>query len=141
MSDFLVGKTIIDVLIADDKKALLFKCEDGDHVVRADGDCCSDTWIEHVETPALGFPATVLAVSELDMPEGEERSKYGVTKLYGCKIETDKGEIVIDYRNESNGYYGGNLCWPDDRYFYGGVFGQNDSTNNFVALGSVGVEA
>ena len=28
------------------------------------------------------------------------------------KITTDRGEIVIDYRNSSNGYYGGNLTGP-----------------------------
>jgi hypothetical protein len=38
---------------------------------------------------------------------------------------------VIDYRNESNGYYGGELCWPDD-HFYGGVHGQNVSTEQWV---------
>ena len=37
---------------------------------------------------------------------------------------------MIDYRNESNGYYGGNLCW-DDESFYGGVYGQNVSTMNW----------
>ncbi len=51
----------------------------------------------------------------------------GETKYYGCKITTDKGHIIIDYRNESNGYYGGDIVWPDDRSFYGGVFGQNVS--------------
>jgi hypothetical protein len=50
-----------------------------------------------------------------------------VLAFYGCKISTDKGEIVIDYRNDSNGYYGGNLSWPDDKYFYGGVYKQNVS--------------
>ena len=33
-------------------------------------------------------------------------------EFYGLSIKTDKGEIVIDYRNSSNGYYGGSLCWP-----------------------------
>lgn len=46
--------------------------------------------------------------------------------MYGCQIKTTSGDMVIDYRNESNG---GNLCW-DDEPFYGGVFGQNVSTMN-----------
>lgn len=28
---------------------------------------------------------------------------------YGLKITTEKGRAVIDYRNDSNGYYGGSL--------------------------------
>jgi hypothetical protein len=49
-----------------------------------------------------------------------------VLAFYGCKISTDGGEIVIDYRNDSNGYYGGSLSWPGE-HFYGGVHNQNVS--------------
>jgi hypothetical protein len=131
----LIGKTITDLLIADDQGALLFKTPEGDIVARCDGDCCSHTWVEDVELPALGFPAVVLSVENLDMPTGaptktehfEEEMQY-----YGCKIVTDRGDIVIAYRNSSNGYYGGSLSWPDDGYHYGGVFGQNNSSLNWV---------
>ena len=34
--------------------------------------------------------------------------------------------MVIDYRNNSNGYYGGEIVWPGED-FYGGVYGQNES--------------
>ena len=47
--------------------------------------------------------------------------------ITSMKITTDRGHIIVDYRNESNGYYGGSLSWPDD-HFYGGVYGQNDSS-------------
>ncbi len=139
MSNYLVGKTILDMKIANDQGALLFVTDAGDCVVRADGDCCSHTWIEDVELPALGFPAKVLSVSDLDMPDGsptktehyEEEMSY-----YGCKIVTDRGEIIIAYRNSSNGYYGGSLVWPDDGYYYGGVFNQNASSEEWLALSS-----
>ena len=135
MSNFLVGKTIKELKIADDKLALLFDCDDGDHVVRVDGDCCSNTWVEGVELPALGFPATVTEVNDLNMPDdGSEQAQSGELAFYGCQIKTDKGEIVIDYRNESNGYYGGNIVFPDDGYFYGGVYGQNVSSEKWVDI-------
>lgn len=121
------------MMIADDKKALLFRTSEGDIIAKADGDCCSSTWIEHVEKPALGFPAVVVSVDALDRGPDEEQD-YGRIAHYGCKITTDRGEIIIDYRNESNGYYGGNLSWPDDTYFYGGVYGQNISTEKWVVL-------
>ena len=129
----LIGKTITDLLIADDREAMLFKTQDGDIVARCYGDCCSHTWLEDIELPALGFPAVVLSVEDLDMPTGlptktknyEEEMKY-----YGCKIVTDRGDIVVAYRNSSNGYYGGSLEWPGD--YYGGVSGQNESALNWV---------
>lgn len=127
----LVGKTIGAIKIADDKKAILFVTNDGDVIAKADGDCCSSTWIEHVELPALGFPALVISVDDLNMPDLGSPDEYSSIAYYGCKITTDKGEIVIDYRNESNGYYGGSLAWPGE-YFYGGVHGQNESSMNWI---------
>lgn len=130
----LVGKKLLGIMIADDKGAVLFKTTDGDMVVRADGDCCSHTWIENIENTVREFPATVTAVDDLDMPDLGSPDEYDVVAYYGCKITTDRGVIVIDYRNSSNGYYGGNLSWPDDGYFYGGVFGQNVSTQQWVEV-------
>jgi hypothetical protein len=122
----LVGKTITAIEVAADKHALRFVLTDGEMVVQADGDCCSHTWIEHLELPALGFPALVTAVDNLELSAKNVESEDGLLQFYGCKISTDRGEMVIDYRNESNGYYGGSLSWPGD-YHYGGVFNQNVS--------------
>lgn len=135
MSDHcLIGKTITEMKIADDKLALLFRTTDGDVIARADADCCSSTWIEHVELPALGFPATVLGLDDLDLPDEDvEDDDDHCIRFYGFKITTDRGHIVIDYRNESNGYYGGDLCWPGDD-FYGGVFGQQVSAEQWRDL-------
>lgn len=133
--NILVGKTLTGLKIADDKLALLFQTTDGDVVARCDGDCCSSTWVEHVELPALDFPAKVLTVEDVDLPGScDDHPEHECLEVYGCKITTDRGEIVIDYRNSSNGYYGGNLSWPDDDYFYGGVFGQNVSEQKWVEI-------
>ena len=134
MSDSLIGKRIVAAFIADDKKALKFDVADGDPVVvKADGDCCSSTWIEGVDMPGV-LLGTVSAVEDLEMPDLGSPGEYEKIAYYGCKITTEKGSCVIDYRNESNGYYGGNLSWPDDKYFYGGVFGQNVSTEDWKPL-------
>lgn len=135
MSHCLDGKTISRIDLATDNKAIKFIVDNGEEIVaKSDGDCCSDSWIEHVELPALGFPAKVLEIEYLDLDDKEEEvDKYSVTKFYGLKIKTDRGDITIDYRNCSNGYYGGNLSWPGD-YFYGGVHGQNVSNEEYVIL-------
>lgn len=132
MENKLIGKKIVDVKIAEDKLAMLFVCDNGEElVVRVDADCCSYTWIESVELPALGFPFTVIACDDLDMnKEPLENEEYECLQFYGSKITTDKGDMVIDYRNDSNGYYGGDIVWPGEG-FYGGVYGQNESNMNW----------
>lgn len=124
----LIGKVITALEISEDKEALRFVLDDGECVVACDADCCSHTWIEHVELPALGFPARVVAVEDLDLETSEAND--GELQFYGCKVTTDRGEIVIDYRNESNGYYGGSLTWPGEHH-YGGVFQQNISNQQW----------
>lgn len=125
----LIGRTLTGLKVASDCKALLFQTTEGDVVAKCDGDCCSETWVESIELPT-SFPALVSEVEDIPLNEGAD-DRGGELKFYGLKITTDKGHIVIDYRNESNGYYGGCLTWPDDRH-YGGVYGQNDSNMDWV---------
>jgi len=111
----LVGKTITGLTVSDDRERLVVSTTDGDITATVDAECCSYTWIENVELPALGFPAMVVSVCNLDMPGAEDHvfcEDPDEVEFYGLSIKTDKGEIVIDYRNSSNGYYGGSLCWP-----------------------------
>jgi len=92
----------------------------------------------------MGFPAKVLSVENIDLPGSlENHEEDECLQVYGLKICTDKGEIVIDYRNSSNGDYGGNLWWPNledpeaYNYFYGGVYGQNISNEEWKPLSEV----
>jgi hypothetical protein len=134
----LEGKTIKLIELASDQKAARFHVDGRDPIAaKTDGDCCSNSWIEHVDLPAMGLPATVLTVSDLDLPGSNDNDpEHECLQVYGLKITTDKGDIVIDYRHSSNGYYGGELWWSKDdpnayNYFYGGVFGQNVSTEEW----------
>ena len=132
----LIGKTITRVWLAEDSQALKFDVAEGDSVkVLVDADCCSETWIESLDTPELLIGGKVIAVEDLEMPDLGDIEGREVIAYYGCKIVTDKGSCVIDYRNDSNGYYGGNLSWPEDTYFYGGVYGQNVSKENWKEAG------
>lgn len=140
MNNLLSNKKIVKMQIASDKEALLFVTDNGDElIVRVDADCCSYTWIESVELPALGFPFTVIACDDLDMnKEPLENEEYECLQFYGAKITTDKGDLVIDYRNSSNGYYGGSIVWPGENYFYGGVYGQNVSDEKLEDIQDAG---
>jgi hypothetical protein len=131
----LEGKTILDIKIADDKEAIKFITNEGDVICRVDADCCSHSWVESIELPAGGFPAQVLKAEDLDLNKPDvSDDEYECLQFYGFKISTNKGDIIIDYRNSSNGYYGGSLSWPDESYFYGGVYGQNISTENWINI-------
>lgn len=135
MTKCLDDKIIIGIELSEDKEAIRFLILNEEAIIaRCDADCCSHTWIEHVELPAMGFPAKVLKVESLDLPGVPDPSEDEVINVYGLKITTDKGDLIIDYRNSSNGYYGGSLSWPDDKYFYGGVYGQNISNEKWVPL-------
>jgi hypothetical protein len=129
----LVGRVLTGVQIAEDKEALRFLTDGGEVIARCDADCCSHTWVESVDLPARGFPALVPSVENIEL-NADKDTQDGELQFYGCKIATDKGDIIIDYRNESNGYYGGSLSWPPDEHFYGGVYGQNVSNEKWVAL-------
>ena len=111
----LVGKKVVAVHLAEDKTKLRFDIE-GDKPMFAfvDADCCSETYIESVETPE-NLIGVVLQVEDIDMPDlGLPATRQEVVSYYGCKIHTEKGSCLVDYRNESNGYYGGSLVWPGD---------------------------
>ena len=117
----LIGKTLTGLMLAKDKEAIKFLTTDGEIVARCDADCCSSTWIEAIENTVREFPALVTAAAGIEdgLPEPvEDDPEHDFLQFYGFKVTTDKGVIVIDYRNASNGYYGGSLEWPGS-YGYG----------------------
>lgn len=115
-SQIIVGKVVIGVSLERQGYTMLFHTAAETFIVNAEGDCCSVSWIENVELPALGLPATVLSVHSLELDTellGRPTEDGDCIAYYGYKIITDKGELLIDFRNDSNGYYGGRLQWPD----------------------------
>lgn len=139
----LVGKTITDIYLADDRQAIRFDVKDGQPIIaRCDGDCCSTTWIEDIINPEALFNNEVIQVFDIDLPESMQQvtktdNYEEVMEYYGCAIETSQGRCTIAYRNSSNGYYGGSLNWPSE-YHYGGVHNQNVSSEKWNKLTTEG---
>ena len=109
----LVGKTITAVELSPDRFRLTPRTADGPVILRTEGDCCSCTWIEALDDPEA-LLGTVTAVEDLPMRDlGSVGTPYrpdvDIVSYYGLKVTTEKGRCVIDYRNDSNGYYGGSL--------------------------------
>lgn len=109
-----IGRKIATVELDEDKEVLTLALSDGTLIGRAEGDCCSHSWVEHLTVPPDVAGATIQGYSESDEVEenrGEEYSDSELTQVYHSAIQTDRGEIIIEYRNESNGYYGGWMSW------------------------------
>lgn len=106
----IVGKTIRKVFKEVDGDCLVFVCDDGSYTYNAEGDCCSKSWVENVEIIPGALGSTVVSVEAMETPDSKEVSEYEWLSYYGAKIVMASGcTIIIDYRNSSNGYYGGSL--------------------------------
>lgn len=113
----LIGKTIKEIRISEDKTMLAFRdSDDVDHYYYTVGDCCSRSWVEHIEGVDYLIGAEVLSSEDMDMPEPKEIEEYEVIKFYGVKLKTSKGIFQLEYRNSSNGYYGGYLLYNETGY-------------------------
>lgn len=98
---------------------LVFYVKDAEPVIYfAEGECCSQSWFYSVMDPQVLFGQEVLEVEEVAMPVGQwddpdpddvDCGRGDYTQFYGYGLRTAKGICRIEFRNSSNGYYGGSL--------------------------------
>ena len=108
-SEYLVGKKVIASYIHNDKESIKINLEDEFVLLDVYADCCSESWIEHVS----GFDdlknKVITSYKEVDIGEGAA-TKQDYDQLYSVNIKFDGSyisEAIIEFRNSSNGYYGG----------------------------------
>ncbi len=108
--DVVVGLRVTGAELPNDE-TLVLTCADGtQHRYVVSGDCCSASWIEHLEVPALPPEgAEVLSVESVDMPARTDGKLEDEMQFYECRFKTTAGDIVAEFRNSSNGYYGGSI--------------------------------
>lgn len=109
--DKLIGKEILKVFLNQEKTEMIISTNKGEVKVDVYGDCCSYSWIEHMSLIDNLF-SEVLDVVNYDIEDVD--IEYGLLQIYKTTIKTKKGDCDIEYRNESNGYYGGCLCVVDE---------------------------
>ena len=126
--DDVIGKAVDTVELNKETDRITFKFLDGtERGYGVKGDCCSHSWIEHLEMPDDVRGAVIQSVDdggEVEPWDGHvcvERQyddDYKVTEegcghdslaVYNTRFRTNKGDVVFEYRNDSNGYYGGYL--------------------------------
>lgn len=100
----LIGKTIVGMSISADAQFLVFNTNEGEVAYYAEGDCCSNSWFENIS--GVNNVGQVISVADINMPEPDQ-GDHECLRAYGIRIATNIGHIIIEYRNSSNGYYGG----------------------------------
>jgi hypothetical protein len=112
--DFVIKEVLVDVY----KSVLTLKAEDGRRVrLVLDGDCCSESYFENNSIADAKSIIGETLVKIQPVREGSTRKRVenadalGFNQEYvvyhALKITTNKQELVLDWRNESNGYYDG----------------------------------
>lgn len=99
-----------------DKDAFMFKLKNGRSVPYATvGDCCSESWIEHTSGVKELIGSVITGVDEKNLGSADgTRQEYD--QKYSAIFKLDPpGLFEIEYRNSSNGYYGGNIELRYDR--------------------------
>jgi len=91
---------------------LVFTCDDGEKIAyEAFGDCCSTSWFSHIAgvKNLLGHEITKIIEREERPPTKPEDAEgdYEVLAIYGYVLTNWNGACYIEFRNDSNGYYGG----------------------------------
>lgn len=74
-----------------------------------DGDCCSSSYFEENSVKdAYGLVGqTLVNIEHVSSALNDKDEESVCTKYHAIKITTDKEVVVLDWRNESNGYYDG----------------------------------
>lgn len=124
--EILIGKIVKDVKLEYEKynNHITFITDKEEYDFKCYAQCCSDTWIESVEGIENLIEEEVISTDwklaqdlsymEIDVYKEENKdfcANLATTAIsvYGVDIITKKGICTIDFRNASNGYYGGSL--------------------------------
>jgi hypothetical protein len=108
--DSLVGRTVLALRVGDGEGALALAMEDGGALyLVAEGDCCSECWFSDVLNVDALLGSSVRSIVEREGRDLGHESRQESDNFYGLDIHTNKGTCQIEFRNSSNGYYGGSV--------------------------------
>lgn len=93
-----------------------------------EADCCSETWFADIIGlhNLLGQTVIGVRVLEVEIPEGDTRTRQEYDEAYGYRLTTAKGDCDFIFRNSSNGCYGGSLILVKEERLPGVMDGQRE---------------
>jgi hypothetical protein len=112
--DHTIGRQVMRVRLSSERDAIVLDLDNGDTLGAAvEADCCSQTEICHLSGVSVLLRYPITGFSDDDLPNPADRPEaewpQEAERLYGLTVKTAGGVFTIDYRNYSNGYYGGSL--------------------------------
>jgi hypothetical protein len=114
----LVGRHVLGVQMTPGKDYVRFITTTGNLDYCCYADCCSESWVNHVNDIDKLIDATVTRVEEADfygmLGAEPEPTRQESDDVLFHRIHTDKGTCLIEFRNSSNGYYGGSFERNED---------------------------
>lgn len=113
--DKVIDRLLLGVEVATDNTSITLILDNGTRALyTVHGDCCSISWIEHITKPEFGGVITRVDEPNLDAHDNPYRDApaWASIAIYHTAWYTTKGTLIVEYRNESNGYYGGWLSGP-----------------------------
>jgi hypothetical protein len=118
----LIGRKILKVQLDAEKVYLNFVTDIGNVTYGCFADCCSESWINHINGISELLGGTVQDADEVDffslLQIEPEATRQEYDRVLFHRIKTEKGWCSFEFRNSSNGYYGGSLdkedTLPDD---------------------------
>ncbi len=120
----LLNKTIHKVLMDLTGDHIEFVTDEGSINYYAQSGCCSESWINHISGIKSLIGQKVIKVDDIEMDDTLMSGDAGFSNKQSCEtvyrylIYTAEGMCEIDFRNASNGYYGGSLKLCSETKYY-----------------------
>ena len=106
--DRIIGRKLVS--IESTKEEIVLNLDGGATcTIKAEGDCCSESWFEHVDdNDATGGDVTEIDNAIEDATELKAKDHECLLSSF-LTIKTTTGRLHVELRNSSNGYYSGYL--------------------------------
>lgn len=109
---YLEGKTVTDMKVSKNRQCVMLNLDDDENLyLTAVGDCCSESWFEHIQDKSEIIGMKILKIEQVNLGRVTP-TKQESDELYCIKFTTNnKWEDLwmLEFRNSSNGYYGGSV--------------------------------
>lgn len=112
--DVLKNSYVKAIYLARENTLIKFETDQGNFYFFTSGDCCSESWINHIS----GINALLenkinktdaIFMKSLSSKDEGHSGRDDVDEIYSFKLFTSQGICELEMRNASNGYYGGYL--------------------------------
>lgn len=105
----LIGLYIKSAYFCNNRDCVYLRLSDKIIELRPEGDCCAQSYIQHVSLSDAFINCTINDIEDLEYQSSTEDNHGGCTDVWGHRFHTSKGTCTIDLRTEHNGYYSGML--------------------------------